>query len=354
MARAVATSAPKAAPESRRSGVVPALAVVGAGCVALQLWVYGSWLADGPRQVREFRDHDSASWYTARLFEGVIVLVALGMLAYVVRASRREGRLTFDGMLCLAGAAAYWIDPIDNWLQPLFMYSSNWVNLSNWSGHVPFVVNPDAGRMPEPVLFIGLCYAFAFPLFLIVINAAMRRARARWPGLRPAQLLGLTILGGAAVDVVFELPMFMLRAWAYPGTPDVGIFPHGATKFPLVEIVVAGLVFGGLAALRFFKDDRGQTLIERGVSHLPARRRTAATVLALVAVTNGAFFTAGVAEMAVGLYAAPYKPMPAHLVNGLCDAPGYTDTRYGACPGSPGYRVPLRGDLPDKESHDGR
>jgi hypothetical protein len=116
-------------------------------------------------------------------------------------------------------------------------------------------------------------------------------------------------------------------------------------KFPLVEIVVAGLVFGLLAALRFFRDDRGRTVLERGAAHIQPRLRAPATVLALVAVTNTAFFAAGVVEMAVGLYAAPYKKMPAHLVNGLCDAPGVTGTRYGACPGSPGYRIPLRGDL---------
>ena len=325
----------------RRGGPVPVLAAVGAACVAIQLAVYGAWLAAGPHQVRRFRDHDSASWYAARFFEVLIVVVSIAMLVHVVRQCRRERRLTFDAMLCLAGAAAYWIDPIDNWLQPLFMYSSNWVNLSNWSGHVPLVQNPDAGRMPEPVLFIGLCYAFGFPLFLIAINAGMRAARRRRPALTAPQLVALTMLGGAAVDVAFELPMFMLRLWAYPGSPDIGIFPHGATKFPLVEIVVAGLVFGGLAALRFFRDDRGRTVLERGAAGVPARWRSAVSVLALVAVTNGAFLAAGIAEMAVGLYAAPYKPQPAHLVNGLC-GPG---TRYGACPGSPGYRLPLRGDL---------
>jgi hypothetical protein len=332
--------------EPRRWGtIVPALALAGAGCLAVQGWVWLSWLADGPEPVRQYRDHDSTSWYVARFFEGLIVLVAVGMLVHLVRSCRRERRLTFDAMLCLAGAAAYWIDPIDNWLQPLFMYSSNWVNLANWSGHVPFVVNPDAGRMPEPVLFIGLCYTFGFPAFLMVINAGMGWARRRWPGLSFARLLGLTLLAGAAIDVIFELPMFKLRMWAYPGTPDVGIFPHGATKFPLVEIAVAGLVFGGLAALRFFKDDRGRNVLERGAAHLKPRLRGPASVLALVAVTNVAFFTAGVVEMAVGLYAAPYKKMPAHLVNGLCDAPGFTGTRYGPCPGSPGYRIPLRGEL---------
>jgi hypothetical protein len=335
-----ATAAPR-----RWTNVVPALALIGAGCVAVQGWVWLRWLADGPEAVRQYRDHDSTSWYVARFFEGLIVVVAVGMVVHLVRSCRRERRLTFDAMLCLAGAATYWIDPIDNWLQPLFMYSSNWVNLANWSGHVPFVVNPDAGRMPEPVLFIGLCYAFGFPLFLMVINAGMARAKRRWPGLSFTQLLALTLVGGAVIDVIFELPMFMLRMWAYPGTPDVGIFPHGATKFPLVEIVVAGLVFGLLAALRFFRDDRGRTVLERGAAHIQPRLRAPATVLALVAVTNTAFFAAGVVEMTVGLYAAPYKKMPAHLVNGLCDAPGVTGTRYGACPGSPGYRIPLRGDL---------
>ena len=34
--------------------------------------------------------------------------------------------------------------------------------------------------------------------------------------------------------------------------------------------------------------------------------------------------------------------LPAYIINGVCDAPGVHGTRYGACPGSPGFRMPGR------------
>jgi hypothetical protein len=48
-----------------------------------------------------------------------------------------------------------------------------------------------------------------------------------------------------------------------------------------------------------------------------------------------------------GLYADPYPSMPKSFVNGMCDTPGAGPlvrggTRYGPCPGAPGFRMPVR------------
>ncbi len=327
-------------------GPVHGLAALGLVFVGIQLWTYGGWLADGPHAVRQYRDHASASWAVARVYEAVVVVMAVVMLVWVVRGVRRAGRVTFDAKLCIAAAATYWIDPIGNWVQPTLMYSSNWVNLQDWSGHSPFVVNPDAGRMPEPVLYIGLWYAFGLLTFLLALNAGMRWARRRWPRLSNFELVVLTVLAATLIDVVFELPMFLLQLWAYPGAPDIGLMMHSSKRLPLIELIVTSLVFGGLAALRFFKDDRGRAAVERGLDHVSPRRAGLLSSLALVAVLNLTFLVVGFIEIGVGFYSAPYRRMPAHIVNGQCDAPGIHGTRYGPCPGSPGYRIPLRGSLP--------
>jgi hypothetical protein len=315
--------------------------VLGVVCVALQLWIYSSWLAGGVTQVTQYRDTGSASWWAARCFEGLAVIMAVSVAIYVLRGCLSAGRLTFDAMMCAAGLATFWIDPIDNWVQPLFSYSSNWLNLRDWSGHVPLVINPDAGRMPEPLLFIGLCYLFGFPLFVMLLNTVMRWIQHRWPGLPVQAFVAATLLCGIVLDLAFEAPMFLLQLWAFPGTPDLGILVHSAKKFPLVEFALAGPVFATIALVRYFKDDRGRTIVERGWDRLRPRARAIGSTLALIAVFNFMFLAAGFTQMAAGLYSARYKPMPAHLINGMC-GPG---TRYGTCPGSPGYRIPLRGSL---------
>ncbi|MGH9035566.1 MAG: spirocyclase AveC family protein [Acidimicrobiia bacterium] len=346
------TTAPRSAPalapaEGRVFSVAKVLAAVGVVFLAWQAWTLVAWLADGPQAVTQFRDPDHYSWKAARVYEGLAAVMAVGVLTYLVRSCRREGRLTLDAKICIGGAASLWLDPLANGVAPIFFYNSNWVNLATWAGHTPFVINPDAGRMAHPVLFLGLVYTFGLLVFAMIINAMMRAMRRRWPGLSTARMFGLAALGGIAVDIAFEVPMYLLRLWAYPGAPDeLAIFGGRAVKFPLIEILGAAMIFMSVALLRWNRDDRGRALVERGLGPMSPRRAGWVSVLAVIGLFNTLFLVGDSAEMVVGFYSDPYHPgMPAHLVNDLCDAPGVEGTRYGPCPGSPGFRLPVR-DMP--------
>jgi hypothetical protein len=320
------------------------LAVVGVVFLVWQAWTIVAWLKDtGLHQITRYRDRTSASWYAARCYEGLAIVMAIAVAAYVIRGILRQRRLTFDAMFCIGGALVYWLDPGSNLAQPLFMYSSNWVNVQNWCGHMPFVVNPDCGRLPEPILFDGLLYTFGLLLFVMVLNALMRKARQRWPDISVARLVGFVFVLGMLADVALETPMYLLRLWSFPGAPDSGsVFAGSGRKYPWIEVVVAGGTFALLACVRYFRDDKGRSVVERGSDHLATRVRSILSVLALVGLLNSVWLFGGVVEAIVGLYSSPYRAMPAHIVNGMCDAPGITGTRYGPCPGSPGYRIPIR------------
>jgi hypothetical protein len=47
-------------------------------------------------------------------------------------------------------------------------------------------------------------------------------------------------------------------------------------------------------------------------------------------------------------YQGHWQETPSHLVNDVCNAPGITGTRYGTCPGDPGFRMPGRHSLPGR------
>jgi hypothetical protein len=319
------------------------LAVVGAILVVWQTWTWIAWLADGPEPIMQFRDRTSASWYAARVYESLAILAAIAVLVYLIRQCRRERRLTFDAMLCIATGAAMWTDPGVNFIQPTWMYSSNWVNLGGWAGHIPFFVNPDAGRMPEPILLASLVYTFGVLLFVMILTRLMRGLRRRFPTISNAKVIGITFLAGMAIDVAFELPGYLFRLWAYPGAPDFfALFGSKAFRFPIIEILCVAFIYTGLAAVRFFKDDAGRTVVERGLEAVRPRLRTVISVLAMIAISNVALITANTGNVIGGLFTSPFKEMPVHIVNDICDAPGITGTRYGPCPGSPGYRAPVR------------
>jgi hypothetical protein len=336
---------------ARRWGPAHYLALAGALLSAYITWTITAWLLDGPEPVTAYRDTDSVPWYAARIYELAVVVLAVVLTTKVVRQCRREGRLVLDALIIIGGALTYFWDPIPNWIKPNFMYSSNWVNLADWTGHAPGIVNPDAGRMPEPVLFIWLTYAFGLLFFAMILNALMRAARRRWPGIRPAGLVGICILGAFGLDLSLEGPMFLLHLWGLPGAPSEFALFGSTSRFPWAEIIPVTLVFTGFACLRFFRNDKGEALTERGLAGASPRQRAAVSVLATIAVCNSFLLGLGVIQIAAGFFADPYPDYPIHMVNDLCDTPGVEGTRYGPCPGSPGFHAPGRGSLPGSKPY---
>jgi hypothetical protein len=317
------------------------LALVAIVYLAWEAWTLVAWLADGPYQITAFRDSGSLAWRMARVYEAIAIAMGIGVGTFVVRQVRRERRLTFDAMMCIAGALVYWQDPLANFYQSIFTYSSNWVNLVNWCSNTPLVANPDCGRTVEPVLFLGLFYSFGFLFAALIGGWVMRTVRRRWPGISTGRMIIVIGCVGMLFDMALEIPMTHLQLWAYPGYPDwIGTENH---RYPLFVMVGAFYFFGGLTVMRNFRNDKGQTVFERGLDHIKPGRRTWLVLLSVIGfvqlfvTTTNMFFM-----MAAGPFADPSPNYAPHVINGLCDQSGFENTRYGPCPGTPGYRAPIR------------
>jgi hypothetical protein len=324
------------------------LALLGIPILIWEAMTLIPWLLDGPAQITRYRpDHRTVDWYAARGFEGLAVLIAIAVAIYVVRGCRASRRvLTFDLMFCLAGATQFWADAGVNFMNPAITISSNWVNVNATCGHMPLVVNPDCGRTPDPILFLFLLETFA-PLGVAILFArAVNRARIRWPGVSTARLFWGVVAGGFGLALIEPFVIIPLHLWNYPGTPPSIGLGHGF-RYPVWEIACFGLWFGVLAAVRIFKDDRGRTIAERGLEHHRPATRKLITLLALYTIFQGAIWGfASAPYWVLGLSQHAWAAQPAQLVNGMCDAPGWSATRYGPCPGSPGYRMPVKNSLP--------
>jgi hypothetical protein len=107
---------------------------------------------------------------------------------------------------------------------------------------------------------------------------------------------------------------------------------------PLFFAYSGGLVFGGLACLRWFRDRHGRALFEQGPD--PALAPHAGTkILAAIATCQIIVIVGwGVLTVPFSLLSSPYPRTAPDLVNGLCNTPGVAGTSYGPCPGSPGVR----------------
>ena len=192
----------------------------------------------------------------------------------------------------------------------------------------------------EPILIIPGVYGYVFVITMFLGAWVMRRAKARWPRIGTVGLIGVCFVAMVAFDIVLEGVIFMpLGIWEYPGGRGPSIFPGTYHAFPINEIVTVSATFTAVACLRYFRNDRGQTLVERGSERLrmSTGKQTVVRALAVLAGVHVALFvTYTVPNTWIGMHSKEWQQDlldRSYFTDGLCGAG--TDR---ACPG-PG--VPL-------------
>lgn len=231
-------------------------------------WVSGPYfesVPDGPS--------DPPTWMAVNLvFWQVVSIPAALFIIYrfVIRPWRRERTIGVDGMLVIGFSTMWFQDPLSSAANHWFVYNTEMVNFGSWVHSVPwFTAFGEPGAMTsEPILFTPAAYVYIMILATALGCAVMRRARRRWPGLGTASLVGICFVAMCLFDIVLEGIIWLpLGVFEYPGG-HWSIFPDTYHKYPLNEMFTIGAVFTALACLRFFVNDRGQTVAERGVDEV--------------------------------------------------------------------------------------
>jgi hypothetical protein len=328
-------------------GAAHYLAVFGVLMLVTQTWTWIGWLLGKPYSITKYKTPGSLNWWAAHTYEVLFGCLFVYLVIWVTRRCLQARRVVFDAKLMIAGVSLLWLDAWTNITAPLWTYSSNFINLNNPLAGFPLAINPDIGRMAFPFVLHAFVYPSVNLCAGIVVCAVIRKLLEWQPSQSFAQLLLKVVLIGILFDIAFEMPMFLLGLWAYPGTPNfLSFFPGTAQKFPIWEIIPAGLAFAAFGALRYFKDDRGLELTERGLDHLKPRLRFFVSMCALIGVLHIVWLTSTCVQAVGGFYSAPYPPLPKYLINDMCDAPilgggQMTGTRYGPCP-QEGRPYPIR------------
>jgi hypothetical protein len=325
----------------RRWGPAHWLALVGVALLAYMAWTLAGWLADGPDEVTTGRDTASSSRVVAWGLTGLLWVLALGVVASVVRESRRLGRLSFDGKLAIGLVCASFWDTFVNWIQPIWFYSANWpLNLNDWWANAPGIVSPAAGEGAFPVLMIVPLYV-CFVIEARLIGHLLAALRRRRPAIGTAGLVAAAAGSAVLTSILVSTVMIRPHLWGGPGMPvPITGGDHHWSLFEFGYIVAWATTLG---LVRFFVDARGARITERGLGHLPARVRTAVSTLATIAVCCVSVIGWSTPVMLAGLHAEPYPAYPPALPNRTCDTATSSGTAYGPCPGSPGFRMPVRG-----------
>jgi hypothetical protein len=222
-------------------------------------------------------------------------LPALVFLLYwfAIRPWRRERRLTIDGLLCVVFLFLSFQDPLSSYINNWFTYNSYLVNFGSWVKDIPgwMAAGKPGAMVVEPILFTPAAYVY-FCLLLTMLGCwVMRWTKARWQEVGPLGLVAGCYAFMVVCDFVIEgLIWLPLGFFEYPGG-HLAVNASHYYKFPLHESLFLGVALTAFAALRYFKDDKGYTLVERGVDQVRAtpRQKNGLRFLAVLAVVQLSF-----------------------------------------------------------------
>ena len=316
-------------------------AIIGAAAVAVQLFVFASWILAGeatPTHTGADPVPGSTKFWAISI-QSISILLFAGCVVGVVRQCRRHQALTFDAILVMAWILSWWQDPILNYIRPVFFYNSYLLNLGSWTSQIPGWLSPHGHLLAEP-LFAGSIYGWML-LTSMLTCAGMRWAKRIWPRIGTPGLIAAGYATMIVFDFLVEGTFVRTRLYSYAATiHDLSLWGGKEYHFPLYEPILWGAVWASVGILRYFRDDRGRCVVEKGIDEMPVstRRKNVLRTLAVTGFINVVFVAFyNVPIQWFGLHVDTMPPHPTYLRSGLC-GPG---TEY-PCPG-PDVPIYLRG-----------
>jgi hypothetical protein len=317
--------------EAQRVKPYQVWALLGAAILVLTLYVWISWVT-GPyfEQVPSGPDEPPMYMKVPLIANAVVLWVGLpfAIWHFFVKPWRRERRITLDGMLFASMGLMFFQDPLLNYFNTWCTYNTWSFNRGSWSSNIPGWVSPEepGAMVAEPLLTNAPGYAYGVLLITIVGCWLMRRIKARWPGISNLRLILSTYAIAIVFDFVMEaLVMLPIGFYTYPGAIRAVSFNADTYyQWPIYEGLMWGGVQAALCCLRFFTDDRGRTIAERGLEHVRGgfARQQFVRFLAIFAAVSSCFFVFyNVPAQWIGMHSDPWPQdhqNRSYLNGGIC------------------------------------
>ena len=292
------TRLPVGTEETKKSKPVVVWATAGGLILALQIYVWTRWVT-GPYFVRVPAGPSDPPTYMKVMLTANAVAMAVLLPATIywllIRPWVRERRITLDGLLFISCALFFFQDPLLNYFNTWCTYNTWLWNRGSWSPYIPGALSPEApgAQVAEPLAINATGYGMV--VFLAIAGCwLMRRIKNRWPGISNVKLILITYAAAIVLDFGMEAGfMLPFGLYTYPGAiRSVTIFADTYHQWPIYEGLMWGGVMTALACLRFFTDDRGRTIVERGLDQVRGgfARQQFVRFLAIFAAVSASFF----------------------------------------------------------------
>ncbi len=331
-----------APPIPRKARPVLWWAGLGAGFVSIYIYTFVRYLSDIPPNIPAGPTHVPTYMLVNIRAQEIFwpLLACVVLTKFVFKPLFRHTKIPWDGVAALAYLPLLWQSYGVDWFSWFSGFNAIVINRGSWYQHIPFWVAPNAqkGFAEAPLWDIG--FMGSWILVNVWLCYLLRGIKNRWPHLGKAGLF-LSLLGVSIVlDFCFEVVFMRGGLYHYAGSirgPWL-LFPGHHYQFPLYEAVLFGSCIAGMAAIRYFRNDRGESLAERGIEDVNVSTRTKTWIrgLALCGIFNVVFLAYNLSLVPFSMHGSPWPEdvrKRSYYTQGLCE--GKTDR---ACPG-PGVPI---------------
>jgi len=313
----------------RRPVVV--FAALGGVLALVEIAVLARWIS-GPQFERvPVGESPMEGWrsVTLRIFEiGFTVGALLALYLLLVRPWLRERRVTFDGLLAVCALLVSIYDPMSGYWHQWFTYNAFFFNRGSAVTSVPgwHSFAEPGEQIAWPIFLIPGEYVVSFVLLALLGTQIMKVMHSRWRDLSGIAWIApaVTFLILGLMSVLFE--GFMLIPLAIYQMSGIAPFEFMGNHNAAKNIVFFALAFTAAAVVRYYRNDRGQTFIERGAETTTPGRAIGLRFLAVYAFMHLVMFVGY--HIPVGIWSAMESDAPwmdsmienTWMNNGICGA----------------------------------
>lgn len=270
-------------------------AAAGAALLAFEIYVMVSWVTSPDFRPSLPGVTPVPEWMKVAVTTGCILTLGLGLWliwAFAIKPWRREGHLTTEAAFGLGTLCMWWQDPLQNLFVPYFFYNYWLPNWGSWANQVPLVTLPHADRMGHPLYATIPGFVVMYFGGMLLGKAAMGWAKRRNPGISGVKLVGLSLVGLIVVMAGLEAIWLHIGFYVYPYTIEKLTFWSGHHyQMPVYENIFIGTSIAAGAWLVYFRNDVGETIVERGLSRLklPQTQKSLLRFLSITFMINLVF-----------------------------------------------------------------
>ncbi|MHB8695525.1 MAG: spirocyclase AveC family protein [Solirubrobacteraceae bacterium] len=324
----------------RRTQPLYIAAGIGLVLACFEIYLLIAWIA-GPN-FTEVTPGPSVppTWMKIAIHTSEVLCVALAaflVYRFVIRPWRREQRVPFDGLLVLTGLATSVYDPLSCFFHPWFAYNSALLNMGTPMSEVPGwqSFHAPGQQLAWPILFIPPLYTVFFLVIPAVGCGLMRATSRRWPRLPSAGHVAICLVTIFLIDTFTEGTVIMrLGFYEHTGSSFSSLdsyYGHNALR----NIIFVTITVTAAVCLRYYRNDRGETIVERGAHRINASplKKTILRFFAVLTAIQALLFFGFHVPLAISTLISPNTPWHAdmrqhsYLNDHLC---GYGTPRH--CP----------------------